>query len=106
MAKQELSELNTELVEKNEQLIRTNNDLDTFIYTASHDLTKFASNAAQVEKACRGYKDINLLAMQLLRPGGVLATFSCSELMTPNLSRRSSLGRAWMRSAMCRSWSA
>jgi PAS domain S-box-containing protein len=38
LAKQELSELNVELTEKNEQLIRINNDLDTFIYTASHDL--------------------------------------------------------------------
>lgn len=37
-AKQDLSELNNELTEKNEQLIRINNDLDTFIYTASHDL--------------------------------------------------------------------
>jgi PAS domain S-box-containing protein len=37
-AKQELSEVNMELTEKNGQLIRTNNDLDTFIYTASHDL--------------------------------------------------------------------
>jgi PAS domain S-box-containing protein len=37
-AKQALSELNLELTEKNGQLIRTNNDLDTFIYTASHDL--------------------------------------------------------------------
>jgi PAS domain S-box-containing protein len=38
LTKQELSELNVELTEKNEQLIRINNDLDTFIYTASHDL--------------------------------------------------------------------
>lgn len=38
LAKQELSELNIVLIERNEQLIRTNNDLDTFIYTASHDL--------------------------------------------------------------------
>lgn len=37
-AKQDLSELNIELNAKNEQLIRTNNDLDTFVYTASHDL--------------------------------------------------------------------
>ena len=37
-AKHDLIELNYELREKNEQLIRTNNDLDTFIYTASHDL--------------------------------------------------------------------
>ena len=32
-------------------------------------------------KAARGYKDINLLAMKLLSPGGVLATFSCSGAM-------------------------
>ncbi|QHT65442.1 PAS domain-containing sensor histidine kinase [Rhodocytophaga rosea] len=38
LAKQNLVELNDQLTEKNEQLIRTNNDLDTFIYTASHDL--------------------------------------------------------------------
>jgi PAS domain S-box-containing protein len=38
LARQNLIELNDQLTEKNEQLIRTNNDLDTFIYTASHDL--------------------------------------------------------------------
>ena len=32
-------------------------------------------------KAARGYKDINLLAMKLLRPDGILATFSCSGAM-------------------------
>jgi PAS domain S-box-containing protein len=37
-AKKDLSKLNTELNTTNEQLIRTNNDLDTFVYTASHDL--------------------------------------------------------------------
>lgn len=42
------------------------------------DPPKFAPTAAQVEKAARGYKDINLLAFKLLRPGGILATFSCS----------------------------
>ncbi|MBM3151491.1 MAG: methyltransferase domain-containing protein [Chloroflexi bacterium] len=42
------------------------------------DPPKFAPTAAQVEKAARGYKDINLLAFKLLRPGGLLATFSCS----------------------------
>ena len=36
-------------------------------------------------RAARGYKDINLLAMKLLRPGGTLATFSCSGAMTPEL---------------------
>lgn len=42
------------------------------------DPPKFAASAAQVQKASRGYKDINLLAFKLLRPGGVLFTFSCS----------------------------
>jgi 23S rRNA (cytosine1962-C5)-methyltransferase len=42
------------------------------------DPPKFASTAAQAEKAARGYKDINLLAFKLLKPGGTLFTFSCS----------------------------
>jgi 23S rRNA (cytosine1962-C5)-methyltransferase len=42
------------------------------------DPPKFAHSKAQVERAARGYKDINLLAFKLLRPGGMLATFSCS----------------------------
>ena len=46
------------------------------------DPPKFADTRAQLPKAARGYKDINLLAMKLLRPGGVLATFSCSGAMT------------------------
>ncbi|MEW6029044.1 MAG: class I SAM-dependent rRNA methyltransferase [Chloroflexota bacterium] len=42
------------------------------------DPPKFAPTAAQAEKASRGYKDINLLSFKLLRPGGILVTFSCS----------------------------
>jgi 23S rRNA (cytosine1962-C5)-methyltransferase len=42
------------------------------------DPPKFAPTASQAERAARGYKDINLLAFKLLRPGGLLATFSCS----------------------------
>lgn len=42
------------------------------------DPPKFAATAAQAGKASRAYKDINLLALKLLRPGGLLATFSCS----------------------------
>jgi 23S rRNA (cytosine1962-C5)-methyltransferase len=42
------------------------------------DPPKFAPTSAQAEKAARGYKDINLLAFKLLRPGGILVTFSCS----------------------------
>ena len=42
------------------------------------DPPKFAPTAAQAKNAARAYKDINLLALKLLRPGGLLATFSCS----------------------------
>ncbi|KAF1048970.1 MAG: Ribosomal RNA large subunit methyltransferase I [Xylophilus sp.] len=42
------------------------------------DPPKFAPTTAQVERASRAYKDINRLALQLLEPGGVLFTFSCS----------------------------
>ena len=38
--------------------------------------------------ACRGYKDINMLAIQLLNEGGILLTFSCSGLMTSDLFQK------------------
>ena len=49
------------------------------------DPPKFADTPRQLEKAARGYKDINLLGAKLTRPGGVLITFSCSGAMTPEL---------------------
>jgi len=42
------------------------------------DPPKFAPTAAHAKGAARAYKDINLLALKLLAPGGLLATFSCS----------------------------
>jgi len=42
------------------------------------DPPKFAPTAAHAEKASRAYKDINLWALRLLEPNGLLATFSCS----------------------------
>ncbi|MBM4467281.1 MAG: 23S rRNA (cytosine(1962)-C(5))-methyltransferase RlmI [Chloroflexi bacterium] len=52
------------------------------------DPPKFAYAQDQVESACRGYKDINLLAMQLIAPGGILFTFSCSGLVSPGLFQK------------------
>lgn len=49
------------------------------------DPPKFAESVSQVEKASRGYKDINLLAMKLLNPNGILFTFSCSGHITTEL---------------------
>lgn len=42
------------------------------------DPPKFAPTTAQVDRAARAYKDINLLALKMLNPGGMLFTFSCS----------------------------
>jgi 23S rRNA (cytosine1962-C5)-methyltransferase len=58
------------------------------------DPPKFAHHQGQVERATRGYKDINMLAMHLLRPGGVLATFSCSGLVSPDLFQKVVFGAA------------
>lgn len=58
------------------------------------DPPKFAESRSQVEGAMRGYKDINLLAFKLLRPGGVLFTFSCSGLITPDLFQKIVAGAA------------
>jgi 23S rRNA (cytosine1962-C5)-methyltransferase len=42
------------------------------------DPPKFVHSAEQVSVGSRGYKDANMLGLSLVRPGGVLATFSCS----------------------------
>lgn len=52
------------------------------------DPPKFVENKNQLTGACRGYKDINMLAMQLLNPGGMLLTFSCSGLMPTDLFQK------------------
>ncbi len=52
------------------------------------DPPKFAQNQRQVESATRGYKDINLLAFQLIKPGGMLMTFSCSGLIDTDLFQK------------------
>ena len=68
------------------------------------DPPKFAPTAAHAERAARAYKDINLLALKLLAPGGQLATFSCSGGdLAPTCSRRSSRAPRSMPSATRRS---
>jgi 23S rRNA (cytosine1962-C5)-methyltransferase len=58
------------------------------------DPPKFAPTAAQAQKAARGYKDINLLAFKLLRPGGFLVTFSCSGGISAELFQKIVAGAA------------
>ena len=52
------------------------------------DPPKFAESKSQLQGACRGYKDINMLAMQILNPGGILLTYSCSGLMDSALFQK------------------
>ena len=52
------------------------------------DPPKFVSSAQQLRRGCRGYKDINLLAMKLLTDNGILVTFSCSGHVSPELFQK------------------
>lgn len=49
------------------------------------DPPKFAQSQSQIKAAIRGYKDINMQGMHLLKPGGVLMTFSCSGAISLEL---------------------
>ncbi len=52
------------------------------------DPPKFADSAGSINKAARGYKDINLLAMKLLNDNGILFTFSCSGHISRELFQK------------------
>ena len=58
------------------------------------DPPRFAATPAHAGRAARAYKDINLLAFKLLRPGGRLATFSCSSGVGPELFQKIVAGAA------------
>lgn len=67
------------------QFLRTCRDSRKSFDMIILDPPKFAESMSQKEKAARAYKDINLLAMKLLRKGGKLFTFSCSGAMDDDL---------------------
>jgi 23S rRNA (cytosine1962-C5)-methyltransferase len=58
------------------------------------DPPKFAPTTSHVQRAARAYKDINLLALKLLRSGGILVTFSCSGGIDRSLFRKIIAGSA------------
>ena len=58
------------------------------------DPPKLAPTAALAERASRAYKDVNLLACKLLRPGGLLVTFSCSSGISVELFQKIVAGAA------------
>ena len=87
-----INELNDDNVNFNEadvfKLLRQYRDEGKTFDVIVLDPPKFADNKAQLNGACRGYKDINMIAMQLLNKGGVLLTFSCSGLMAADLFQK------------------
>jgi 23S rRNA (cytosine1962-C5)-methyltransferase len=52
------------------------------------DPPKFAASQKDLRKASRAYKDINWLAMRIIRPEGFLMTFSCSGLVSEDLFQK------------------
>ena len=76
------------------QLLRKFRDEGRLFDMIILDPPKFAPTAAQAERAARGYKDINLFAFKLLRPGGTLVTFSCSGGIDADLFQKIIAGAA------------
>jgi 23S rRNA (cytosine1962-C5)-methyltransferase len=59
------------------------------------DPPSFTRNRASVPDALRGYKEIHLRALKLLKPGGVLATFCCSHHVSAELFQDTLLSAAY-----------
>lgn len=76
------------------QLLRKFRDENRSFDMIILDPPKFAPTAAHADKATRAYKDINLLAFKLLRPGGTLITFSCSGGIDAGLFQKIIAGSA------------
>ena len=76
------------------QLLRKFRDENRSFDMIILDPPKFAPTASQAERAARGYKDINLLAFKLLRPGGILVSFSCSGGIDAGLFQKIVAGAA------------
>jgi 23S rRNA (cytosine1962-C5)-methyltransferase len=58
------------------------------------DPPAFAKNKHTVDKAARGYKDINMKAMEKIKAGGLLFTFSCSQHISKDLFQKIIFGAA------------
>jgi 23S rRNA (cytosine1962-C5)-methyltransferase len=70
------------------QLLRRYEKEGKFFDLIILDPPKFADAQSHITRAARGYKDINILAFKLLRPGGLLFTFSCSGLIKMDLFQK------------------
>jgi 23S rRNA (cytosine1962-C5)-methyltransferase len=67
------------------QYVRTRHDPFDLLVC---DPPAFAKSRNEVERAARGYKDVNLFAMRSLSPGGLMMTFSCSGHMSLDLFQK------------------
>ena len=52
------------------------------------DPPAFAKSQSSVPNAVKGYRRLNLKALKIIRPGGLIFTFSCSQRITPDLFRK------------------
>lgn len=73
-----------------EYLRKADKDYDVIIL----DPPAFCKNIRSVPQASRGYKDINLSAMKIIKPGGLLFTFSCSQHVSKDLFQKIVFGAA------------
>ena len=76
------------------KLLRLFRDQGRYFDLIVLDPPKFAPTISQAEKASRAYKDINLLAIKMLKPGGVLVSFSCSGGISRELFQKIVAGAA------------
>ncbi|WP_412973043.1 class I SAM-dependent rRNA methyltransferase [Glaciecola sp. MF2-115] len=70
------------------ELLREYKEAGTSFDVIVLDPPKFVDSKHNLNKASRGYKDINRLALSLLNPNGTLLTFSCSGLMPQDLFQK------------------
>ena len=84
-----LSTNNVSFVEQDVfKYLRTLRDRADYFDLVILDPPKFAPTVSQAERAARGYKDINLLALKLINKGGLLMTFSCSGGISEELFQK------------------
>ncbi len=101
----DISESALNLAKKNAQLNNVENKIN-FVCANAFDLLKnytnqkkhydvvildppaFTKSAKKIKNAYRGYKEINLRGMKLVKPGGILVTASCSHYMSPELFKK------------------
>lgn len=76
------------------EVLRHYRDTDRQFDMIILDPPKFAHSRKDMDRATRGYKDLNWLALRLLRPGGLLATFSCSGRVSADLFQKVIFGAA------------